>query len=143
MYGPIRTWQGPALLMNDHQTTEKLGLTNAELAVHPTVYAADLFRDKVVLVSGGAGGIGRAIVWLFARLGAHVAVIGRNQDKLDALVAELAGQNLRASAHVADIREPDAINALYRRIAREADAVPRRSARIDHRAVPARGERSS
>jgi citronellol/citronellal dehydrogenase len=99
--------------MNDHQTTEKLGLTDAELAVHPTVYAADLFRDKVVLVSGGAGGIGRAIVWLFARLGAHVAVIGRNQDRLDALVAELAGRNLSASAHVADIREPDAINALF------------------------------
>ena len=102
--------------MDDHQTTEKLGLTDAELAVHPTVFAADLFRDQVVLVSGGTGGIGRAIVWLFARLGAHVAVIGRNQDKLDALVAELAGRNLRASAYVADIREPDAINALFETI---------------------------
>src|ERR1700682_1946177 len=113
MYGPIRTWQGPALLMNDHQTTEKLGLTDAELAVHPTVYAADLFRDKVVLVSGGAGGIGRAIVWLFARLGAHVAVIGRNQDQLDTLVAETAGRGLKASPHTADIREPDAVSALF------------------------------
>jgi citronellol/citronellal dehydrogenase len=99
--------------MNDHQTTEKLGLTDAELAVHPTVYAADAMKNRVVMVSGGAGGIGRAIVWLFARLGAHVAVIGRNQDRLDALVAELAGRNLSASAHVADIREPDAINALF------------------------------
>jgi len=102
--------------MDDHQTTEKLGLTDAELAVHPTVFAADLLRDQVVLVSGGTGGIGRAIVWLFARLGAHVAVIGRKQDKLDALVAELAGRNLRASAYVADIREPDAINALFETI---------------------------
>jgi citronellol/citronellal dehydrogenase len=66
-----------------------------------------------VIVSGGAGGIGRAIAWLFARLGAHVAVVGRNQAKLDALVADLAGRNLNASAHVADIREPDAVNVLF------------------------------
>ena len=75
--------------MNDHPTPEKLGMTDAELAVHPTMFAADALKDQVVLVSGGAGGIGRAIAWLFARLGAHVAVIGRNQGKLDALVAEM------------------------------------------------------
>jgi citronellol/citronellal dehydrogenase len=99
--------------MNDHQTTEKLGLTDAELAVHPTVFAPDALKDRVVLVSGGAGGIGRAIAWLFARLGAHVAVVGRNQDKLDALVTEIAGRGLKASAHTADIREPDAVSALF------------------------------
>jgi citronellol/citronellal dehydrogenase len=110
--------------MDDHQTTEKLGLTDAELAVHPTVYAADLLMDKVVLVSGAAGGIGRAIVWLFARLGAHVAVTGRNQDKLDALVAELANRNLRASAYVADVRKPDAVNVLF-------DTVWARHGRVD------------
>ena len=57
----------------------KLGLTDAELATHPTVYAADALKDQVVVVSGGAGGIGRAIAWLFARLGAHVVVVGRDQ----------------------------------------------------------------
>ncbi len=102
--------------MDDHQAPgapAKPGLTGAGLATHPTVYAADALKGQVVVVSGGAGGIGRAIVWLFARLGAHVAVIGRNQAKLDALVAGLAGRNLKASAHVADIREPEAVNALF------------------------------
>ena len=66
-----------------------------------------------MLVSGGAGGIGRAIAWLFARLGAHVVVVGRDQGKLDALVAEMAGRGLKASAHTADIREPDAVAALF------------------------------
>ena len=65
-------------------------MTDAELAAHPTVYAADALKDQVVLVSGGAGGIGRAIAWLLARLGAHVVVVGRDQGKLDALVADLA-----------------------------------------------------
>ncbi|CAN7257368.1 SDR family oxidoreductase [Bradyrhizobium sp. LjRoot220] len=99
--------------MTDHPIPEKLGLTDAELAVHPTVFAADALRDQVVLVSGGAGGIGRAIAWLFARLGAHVAVVGRDQPKLDALVAEMAGRGLKASAHTTDIREPDAVSALF------------------------------
>ena len=75
--------------MTDHTSPAKSGLTDAELAVHPTVFAADALKDQVVLVSGGAGGIGRAIAWLFARLGAHVVVVGRDRDKLDALVAEM------------------------------------------------------
>jgi citronellol/citronellal dehydrogenase len=92
---------------------QKQGLADAEFATHPTVYAADALKDQVVVVSGGAGGIGRAIAWLFARLGAHVVVAGRDQGKLDALVADLAGRNLKASARVADVREPDAVNALF------------------------------
>ncbi|MDO9058873.1 MAG: SDR family NAD(P)-dependent oxidoreductase, partial [Bradyrhizobium sp.] len=81
--------------------------------MHPTVYAADALRDQVVVVSGGAGGIGRAIAWLSARLGAHVVVVGRNEAKLDALVTDLTGHGLKASAAVADIREPDAVDALF------------------------------
>jgi citronellol/citronellal dehydrogenase len=99
--------------MDDHKTIEKLGLTDDELAVHPTVFAPDALKDQVVVVSGGAGGIGRAIAWLFARLGAHVAAVGRDQGKLDALVVQLASRHLKASAHVADIREPDAVNAMF------------------------------
>jgi citronellol/citronellal dehydrogenase len=91
----------------------KAGLTDAQLAIHPTVYAADALKDQVVVISGGSGGIGRAIAWLFARLGAHVVVTGRNRAKLDALVAELTGRNFKASAEVVDIREPDSVDAMF------------------------------
>jgi citronellol/citronellal dehydrogenase len=91
----------------------KPGLTDAELAVHPTVFAGEVLKGQVVVISGGAGGIGRAIAWLLARMGAHVAVTGRDGGKLDALVARLAERGLNASAHVADIREPDAVNRLF------------------------------
>ena len=43
--------------MTEHPTPLKLGLTDAELAVHPTVFASDVLKDQVVVVSGGAGGI--------------------------------------------------------------------------------------
>src|SRR5260221_5187473 len=102
--------------MFDHQAPRppaKPGLTDDELAIQPTVFASDALKGLVVVVSGGAGGIGRAIAWLFARLGAHVAVVGRDKSKLDALVAHLAGRNLKASAHTADIRDPDTVHALF------------------------------
>jgi citronellol/citronellal dehydrogenase len=108
----------------DDPAQAKPGLTDAELAIHPTVFAADAFKDQVVMVSGGAGGIGRAIAWLFARLGAHVAVVGRDKSRLDALVAELASREFKATAYIADIREPDAVGALF-------DAVWSAQGRID------------
>jgi citronellol/citronellal dehydrogenase len=119
--------------MTDQPPPVKLGLTDAELAVHPTVFAGDALRDQVVVVSGGAGGIGRAIAWLFARLGAYVAVIGRNRDKLDTLVAEMTGRGLNASAYVADIREPDAVNAMF-------DMVWAAHGRVDHLVNSAGGQ---
>jgi citronellol/citronellal dehydrogenase len=100
----------------DDQANAKPGMTDAELAVHPRVYVANALGDQVVVVSGGAGGIGRAIAWLLARLGAHVVVVGRNQTKLDALVADLVSRGLKASAEVADIREPDTVSALFDKV---------------------------
>jgi citronellol/citronellal dehydrogenase len=99
--------------MTDHTSPAKSGLTDAELAVHPTVFAADALKGRVVVVSGGAGGIGRAIAWLMARVGAHVVVAGRDRNKLDALVSEMCARGLTASTHTTDIREPDAVGALF------------------------------
>src|SRR5207237_7506963 len=41
---------------------------------------------------------------------------GRDQDKLGTRVATLGGKNLKASAHAADSREPDAVNTLFDKI---------------------------
>ncbi|WP_043159619.1 SDR family oxidoreductase [Bradyrhizobium sp. Ai1a-2] len=99
--------------MDEKQASVAAGLSDEELARHPTVFAVDALQHQVVVISGGAGGIGRAIAFLFARLGAHVALVGRNRERLDALATQLAERNLKASAHVADIREPDAVAGLF------------------------------
>ena len=48
-------------------------------------------KDKVVLITGGAAGIGRAAALQFARSGARVVVTGRRAAPLQALAAEHAG----------------------------------------------------
>src|SRR6516165_2243133 len=93
--------------MNDRPS--RPGLSDHELAVQKTVFAADALKDQVAIVSGGSGSIGRAIAILFARLGARVVVVGRDRQKLDALLASVASQGLKAFAHVVDIREPDSV----------------------------------
>jgi citronellol/citronellal dehydrogenase len=93
--------------------SEKLGLTDDELAVHPSAFASDALAGQIIMVSGAAGGIGRAIAWLFGRLGAHIIVVGRDQAKLDALVAGMAAKQLSASSHSANIKDPASIKALF------------------------------
>ena len=95
---------------------QKSELTDHDLATCPTVYAAEALKNQVALVSGGAGGIGRAIAWLFARLGAHVVLTGRDQAKLDLLVTHLVGHGFKASALAVDIREPEAIASLFDKV---------------------------
>lgn len=99
--------------MADDAKAERFGLDDAALAAERTIYAADALAGQVVLISGGAGGIGRATGWLCARLGAHVVLAGRSADKVEAAAAAIRARGLTASAATVDIREPDSVTALY------------------------------
>ena len=92
------------------------GLDDDALAEHPTIYAADAYQGQVALVSGGAGGIGKAIAWLLARLGAHVVVAGRSEAKLAPVVEAMTRRGLSASSLAVDIREPEQVGALFDKV---------------------------
>ncbi|PRB68052.1 3-(cis-5,6-dihydroxycyclohexa-1,3-dien-1-yl)propanoate dehydrogenase [Arthrobacter sp. MYb213] len=63
----------------------------------------------VALITGGGSGIGRAVAERFLAEGARVAIIGRNQDKLDQVVAESSHpENMLAIA--ADVRDSQALH---------------------------------
>ena len=45
---------------------------------------------KVVLITGGTGGIGQAIAVGLARLGGTIVIVGRDKDRGQAAVADIA-----------------------------------------------------
>lgn len=53
-----------------------------------------VFKDKIVVITGGTDGIGKALVQQFLQLGAKVATCGRTKFKLDQLGLELNSTNL-------------------------------------------------
>lgn len=64
---------------------------------------------KVVLVTGGSGGIGACVCQAAAAAGANVFVSGRNQMKLDALCEELAQLGCEVDAMAADATDRTSI----------------------------------
>ena len=71
------------------------------------------FVGQVVIVTGGGSGIGRCTAHELASLGARVALVGRNSEKLARVAAEIDGdvEPSRASGHVCDIRVEEQVVA--------------------------------
>jgi citronellol/citronellal dehydrogenase len=100
-------------------TDETLDLDDSALAEHTTIYAPGSFGDRIVLISGGAGGIGRACAWLLGRLGARVILAGRDAEKLASAVSAMRGRGVDVTSHTVDIREPDSVSSLFEWLDRE------------------------
>ena len=60
-------------------------------------------QNKVIVITGGAGGIGSAQAKLLARNGAEVWILDLVQEKIDQLVEELKRQGGKAHGAVADV----------------------------------------
>lgn len=68
------------------------------------------FRDRVAVVTGGAGGMGREIVLRLAREGARVALIDRNAAGARATAAAIAASGGEALALEADVTQKAAVD---------------------------------
>lgn len=62
----------------------QFGWDDEALAAAPRLFEAGLFEGQVAMVSGAGSGIGKAIAFLYARLGARLVICGRDRGKLDA-----------------------------------------------------------
>jgi L-fucose dehydrogenase len=79
--------------------------------------------DKIIIVTGGAKGIGEGIVQVLANEGAIPVIIGRNEDDNNKLLNEITGKRQRAFQVVAELTDPneckkavDAVVAKFNRI---------------------------
>lgn len=88
------------------------GLSDEELASAPLTYRSDLFKGKTVLVSGAGSGLGKATAFLFARLGAHLAICGRKAERLDAAAEAIRRLGAEVSVHPMSIRDPEQVAKL-------------------------------
>ena len=75
-------------------------------------------RDQVAIVTGGNGGIGKAIVHKFIEEGAAVAIIGTNSEVGAAVVAEMkeAFPSSSVSFHKVDVSNRSAVDIAIKQI---------------------------
>ena len=74
---------------------------------------------KVAIVTGGNGGIGLGMAQGLADAGADIAVVGRNETKSSAAVAELRTRGVRAISVAADVTDKAAVSNMVERVSRE------------------------
>ena len=68
-------------------------------------------KDKVVMITGATGGIGKAVAKAFAAEGAKLAVTSRSQEKLDSLIAELGVDDTHVAGFVVDVSDEAQVKA--------------------------------
>lgn len=80
---------------------------------YQSVFRPRLFDGQTVIVTGGGSGIGRCTAHELAALGADIVIVGRDEQKLATVRAEIVEDGGSASAIVCDIRdEPAVINVI-------------------------------
>ncbi|MDH5598467.1 MAG: SDR family oxidoreductase [Cyclobacteriaceae bacterium] len=59
-------------------------------------------KDKVVVITGGSSGIGKALAFEFGRNGSNIFITGRTKEALDETIAELRESGINAASLVSD-----------------------------------------
>ncbi|MBY0331310.1 MAG: SDR family oxidoreductase [Acetobacteraceae bacterium] len=72
--------------------------------------------DKLAIITGGAGGIGRACATAFIEAGCGVALLDRDEAAVTALAAELSGKGARAFGIGCDIADEASVRAAARAV---------------------------
>jgi len=68
-------------------------------------------NDRVVVVTGGTAGVGRATVRAFAQAGARVAVLARDPERLDDTIKEVADAGTTGFAMSLDVAQNAHVDA--------------------------------
>ncbi|MGB4770438.1 MAG: SDR family NAD(P)-dependent oxidoreductase [Chitinophagaceae bacterium] len=72
-----------------------------------------MLQNKIVLITGAAKGIGKAIAELFAAEGARLVLTGRNVEALEMLTATLTPHADGHLVYTMDVREIDSIRQVF------------------------------
>lgn len=73
-------------------------------------------KDKIVVITGAARGIGFAIARTFAEKGATAVILDLNQDDIDAAVQKIDDQGYKAVGFIANVTDADGIKETIKTI---------------------------
>ena len=76
---------------------------------YQSIFRADAFADKVIVVTGGGSGIGRCTAHELASLGAQVVITGRKIEKLEKVSQEILEDGGKAHFIVCDNRDEEQV----------------------------------
>jgi NAD(P)-dependent dehydrogenase (short-subunit alcohol dehydrogenase family) len=76
------------------------------------MFTPDLLKNKVVLITGGGTGLGRAMGERFLELGAKLAICGRRKEVLETARTEMSTKGGDVFATPCDVRDPIAVDAM-------------------------------
>lgn len=77
------------------------------------------FKDKVIVITGATGGVGRATAWEFARQGAKIALLARSTEQLEGTKTEVEGYGGTAITIPVDVADAQAVEAAAERTENE------------------------
>ena len=69
----------------------------------------DFFRNKVIVITGATGGVGRVTAWEFAKQGAKIALLARESHQLHATADEVHRYGGTAMPCMIDVSNADAV----------------------------------
>lgn len=88
----------------------RAGLHSAQKTVDPSAaWKSQAYSGKVVIITGGATGVGGASATAYARAGADLVLVGRRKDRLEEKKAEIIKElpNARIEVVAGDIGSPE------------------------------------
>ena len=88
-----------------------------------SIYRADLFANRTVIVTGGGSGTGRCISHELASLGARVAIVGRTEEKLQTVAAEIAADGGSCHIYPGDIRDEARVKEIVAEVVGKTGAI--------------------
>ena len=78
---------------------------------------------KVAVIAGGGGGLGQASALDLARAGVSLALADIDGDALQACAAEARSHGVEVIESIIDVRDPDALAALFESVDRTFDTL--------------------
>jgi 3-oxoacyl-[acyl-carrier protein] reductase len=80
-------------------------------------------KNKVAIITGASGGIGQCIALELAGAGVRTMLVGRSEQKLDAVAKEIISKGGVATWYAIDIREASAVNDMVNETLKRFDQI--------------------